>query len=84
MRRLIVCKKCCNAIPEQEVSQQPLVLWLTLSVREPSSKLAKNDERQGHHASFLEEPHALDNASTKVNIAIRVKSDPHFHISSSI
>jgi hypothetical protein len=53
-------------------------------MREASSKLAKNDEREGHHTSFLEEPYALDNASTKVNIAIRVKGDPHFHISSSI
>jgi hypothetical protein len=40
MRRLVVGKQNPNAIPQQKISQHPLVLWLMLPMRKPSPKLA--------------------------------------------
>ena len=84
MRRLVVRKKDLYAILEQEVSQHALVLFLTLPVGKPGSKLAEDDERQNDLLGFREKDHCFDNASTKIDVSIRIESDPHFQRSSSI
>src|SRR3954451_11459838 len=76
--RLIVRKENIDTVLHQEASQYSLVVSLLSSIRETSSELGQNDERQDHCLGFFKNIGGFGIASTKVNVSVRVDGDSHF------
>jgi hypothetical protein len=83
MRGLIVGINCANAILQKETPQYLLVVRLSAAMGKACSKLSKNDKRKNDSFGLFKEFYSFWNAPTKVDVAVRVESDSHFHISLS-
>src|SRR3954471_8544093 len=84
MSRLIVRKENFDTVLHQEASQYSLVVSLLSSVRETSSELGQNNERQDHCLGFFKKICRFCIAPTKIDVSVRVDRDSHFQTSSSM